>query len=100
MVDGCSGGDSVTEDGVKYNNFAIDTLVEFTGKITKVGNEPFTNLALMLDDSTMILLDCKENIKSELEIHQGSFYKIIGNLIDDDKMVQKIIVKNVEKVRK
>jgi hypothetical protein len=46
------------------------------GAIAVVGNEPFTRLAIIVDDSTVYILDCSKELKKELLKNQGRKYAI------------------------
>ncbi len=46
------------------------------GKIAVVGNEPFTRLAIIVDDNKVYVLDCREELKKELLKKQGQQYAI------------------------
>ncbi|MBI9070554.1 MAG: hypothetical protein JEY94_03090 [Melioribacteraceae bacterium] len=58
------------DENIKTNTESIE------GMITVVGNEPFTRLALLVNDSTTYVLDCDSLIKSDLLNNQGKTYKI------------------------
>lgn len=59
----CSCGSSGDENVVK-------------GVIVIVGHEPFTKLAVKLDDEKNYILECSEELKKELWNQQGNFYAI------------------------
>ncbi len=44
---------------------------ELNGKVAVIGNEPFTKLALELDDRNSIVLLCPPEIEKYLRGHQG-----------------------------
>ena len=46
------------------------------GIITVVGNEPFTKLAIRLDNNKAYILECKKDIEKELLKQQGNYYAI------------------------
>ncbi len=46
------------------------------GFIVVVGNEPFTKLAIKLDNGKNYLLDCSEELKKELWKQQGNYYTV------------------------
>ncbi len=50
--------------------------ITLKGEIVIVGNEPFTQLALKLDNSKIYLLECDDNLRKELWDKQGSRYAI------------------------
>lgn len=47
------------------------------GEIIVVENEPFTRLALKLNNNSVYFLECNENLNRELRQKQGSFYSIM-----------------------
>lgn len=47
------------------------------GYITVIGNEPFTQLAIVNDKSEVFILECEEGQKNELWKRQGDYF-IIG----------------------
>lgn len=51
-------------------------LTYYTGTITVVGNEPFTNLALQVEGEETFLLECEEELAAQLWKEQGAEYKI------------------------
>ena len=51
----------------------------FTGTITVVGNEPFTNLALQVSGGETYLLECEKELAESLAKEQGKTYKIKFN---------------------
>lgn len=50
--------------------------ITLKGEIVIVGNEPFTQLALKLDNSKIYLLECDDILRKELWNKQGSRYAI------------------------
>ncbi|MCP5061995.1 MAG: hypothetical protein GY936_05970 [Ignavibacteriae bacterium] len=46
------------------------------GQIAVVGNEPFTELGLIVNDTTVYTLDCNKELKETLLKNQGQNYKI------------------------
>lgn len=65
------------------------------GKITIIGNEPFTKLAVITDDEKVYVLECSEELKKELWTKQGDLYLIN---FSDLKVVEERDVLVVEKV--
>lgn len=47
------------------------------GEIIVVENEPFTRLALKLNNNSVYFLECNEKLNKELRQKQGSFYSIM-----------------------
>jgi hypothetical protein len=47
------------------------------GEIVVVENEPFTRLALKLNNNSIYFLECNEKLNKELRQKQGSFYSIM-----------------------
>ncbi len=64
------------------------------GIITIVGNEPFTKLAVKLENNKNYILDCSEELKQELWKQQGNYYAI---QFSESKMVDGLPVLVVEK---
>lgn len=46
------------------------------GKIIVIGNEPFTKLALQLDNEKVYLLKCKDELAKKLWRNQGVIYSV------------------------
>lgn len=53
---------------------ADENMIE--GIITVIGNEPFTKLALNVDDNKYYVLDCSDELRSEFMKSQGKLYRI------------------------
>lgn len=64
------------------------------GTIVIVGNEPFTKLALRMDNDKIVILDCPADLKKELWKAQGSYYSV---LYSDVKVDEGTAVLKVEK---
>lgn len=47
------------------------------GQIVVVENDPFTRLALKLNNNSVYFLECNEKLNKELRQKQGSFYSIM-----------------------
>lgn len=47
-----------------------------TGQITTIGNEPFAELGIVVNDSTIYTLKCDNEVKSNLSGNQGKFFKV------------------------
>ena len=47
-----------------------------TGQITTIGNEPFTELGIVINDSTIYALKCDNEVKSNLSGNQGKIFKV------------------------
>jgi len=55
----------------------------YNGRITTVGNEPFTKLGLIINDSTIYILKCDNNTQNKLMMNQGKSFKVFyDNKID------------------
>ena len=63
----------------------------YEGQITVVGNEPFTKLALIIDDTTIYTLECDKATKDSLWKNQGKYYRIFAN--------EKIVTKTGTKLK-
>lgn len=93
-----------TKENVKHTttsaakNFLNNNVIE--GQITVVGNEPFTELGLMVNDSTVYMLDCSKEIKNTLLKNQGSFYKIFFTKKTESKNGIRLSVSKTEKIQK
>lgn len=48
-----------------------------SGYISVMGNEPFTKLALNMDDNKVFILECSDELKKELWGRQGSYYSVM-----------------------
>lgn len=68
---------STTKDAAGYTDkdgkSGIQTL---KGKIIVIGNEPFTKLALQLDNEKVYLLKCKDELAKKLWRNQGVIYSV------------------------
>lgn len=51
-------------------------LSEISGKVIVVGNEPFTKVAILVDDTTSYILNCSKEIEKELRSKQGDTIKV------------------------
>ncbi len=71
--------------------------VFYEGKITVVGNEPFSKLGLMVNDSTIYILECDKETEDSLLKNQGKFYKIF---FDQSKAATKSMTLVVIKTEK
>lgn len=49
---------------------------ELQGKIFVIGNDPFTRLALALDDHDSVVLLCPPEVEKYLRNHQGESVKV------------------------
>ena len=49
---------------------------DLRGRIFVIGNDPFTKLALALDDQSSIVLLCPPEVEHYLRSHQGSLTKV------------------------
>ncbi|MBI1939410.1 MAG: hypothetical protein HYS25_14975 [Ignavibacteriales bacterium] len=66
LISGCCNcGKSINEERI------------LNGYISVVGNEPFTRLALNMDDNKVFILECSDELKKELWGKQGSYYSIM-----------------------
>jgi len=66
------------------------------GTICKVGNEPFTNMAVQIDTHTIYPITADEDILKELESRQGYKVKILYSKIDSSGETKRIILKAYE----
>jgi len=79
------------------NNMNSNSTVE--GKIVKVGNEPFTELAIQINDTSIYILDCDDKLSDSLSSNQGEMYKIYFNKKTETDMGTKIKVTNAEQIK-
>jgi len=70
------------------------------GQITVIGNEPFTELGVIVDDTTVFVLDCNKEIKEKLLKNQGENYKIFIENNIELKANNKVSVITAEKINK
>ncbi len=93
----CSG--DKTELEKKRNNSNKEIFIE--GTIATIGNEPFTELAIQVNDSTSYILECNKAISDSLLKQQGELYKVYyDNKSPSSKVDGKIIVSGIKKVIK
>jgi len=69
------------------------------GKIVKVGNEPFTELAIQINDNSIYILDCNTELSDSLSNNQGESYKIYFNKKTKTDLGTKIKVTSVEQIK-
>jgi hypothetical protein len=84
----------------KTDSSDIDSNKFIEGRITVVGNEPFTNLGLLVNDSTIYLLDCNKDLKASLLQNQGQLYKIQFNEKKETEYGTTLKVINSKKIQK
>ena len=65
------------------------------GYITVVGNEPFTKLAVMTDDTKIYLLQCSEELRDQLWKQQGTYYYVTYGDLREQEGVTTIVVEKV-----
>ena len=66
------------------------------GTICKVGNEPFTEMAIQVDAYTIYTITADKKILNELEKQQGYRMKIFYSKIDSSAGTKKIVFKTSE----
>lgn len=69
------------------------------GTICKVGNEPFTNMAIQVDSYTIYPITADTDILKELESKQGYKVKIFYSKIDSSGETKRIILKAYEIIK-
>ncbi len=84
----------------KTTSSDIDNNAFVEGRITVVGNEPFTQLGLSVNDSIVFLLDCNKKLKENLLHNQGQFYKIQFSERKETENGTMLKVVNSEKIQK
>ena len=70
------------------------------GQITVVGNEPFTELGIMVDDTTVFVIDCSKEMKEALRKNQGQIYKLFIEENIESKSLNTVSVITAEKINK
>ena len=70
------------------------------GTICRIGNEPFTSLAIQVDSVTVYKLVADDNVIKELGSNQGRLAKISYCEIDSTELPKKIKVKKHEILNK
>ncbi|MCF8261303.1 MAG: hypothetical protein K9J12_11050 [Melioribacteraceae bacterium] len=85
-------------DKMQVENFEFPDSLIFDGRITRVGNEPFTKLGLMLDEKTVYLIECDSETKETLLDHQGQLYKIYAKEKLETATGIKLVLAKAEKL--
>lgn len=80
------------------SNSSFENLT-YEGRITVVGNEPFTKLALKIDEYTVYQLSCSEELTKTLRGSQGVKYKVFVDEIVDISEGKILNISKVEKVK-
>ena len=80
------------------NKTQLNSYIE--GTIQTVGNEPFTNLALQVNDSTIYLLECTNELSDSLQKNHGELYKIYFSKKIETELGTRIKVSKAEHIRK
>lgn len=70
------------------------------GEIVVVENEPFTRLALKLNNNGVYLLECSDALNKELRQKQGSFYSIMFRESRIENGIPVLIVEEAMPVKK
>jgi starvation-inducible outer membrane lipoprotein len=63
------------------------------GTICKIGNEPFTNMAIQVDAYTVYAITADKEILDELEKQQGYKMKIFYSKIDSSDGTKRVVLK-------
>jgi hypothetical protein len=58
------------------SDFTADSSGVITGKVFRVGNEPFTKLGLQVENAKMYILSCDKETESLLTKNQGQDFSI------------------------
>lgn len=88
------------EQNVSDQNNNDHKKLEFvTGQITTIGNEPFTELGIIVNDSTIYALKCDNEVKSNLSGNQGKIFKVYYNEKIDSIGTTKLEVVKFEPVK-
>jgi hypothetical protein len=78
----------------------LDSSNFIEGRITTIGNEPFTYLGLSVNDSAVYILDCDKQLEETLKKNQGELYKVTFNEKNKTADGIKINVLYVDKIEK
>lgn len=70
------------------------------GEIVVVENEPFTRLALKINNNSVYFLECSESLKKELWQKQGSIYSIMFRESKIENGIPVLIVEEAVPVKK
>ena len=70
-----------------------------TGQIEVVGNEPFTHLAVKINNEKAYILKCDSTSKNLLEQNQGKKVKIFYKSIDESQKPNIIVVERAELIK-
>lgn len=81
------------------SSIAFTDSLTFVGQLTKVGNEPFTKLGLIVNDSTVYVLECDENIANKLIDLQGNSVRVFAKDKIISELGTKIVVNKFEKIK-
>lgn len=70
------------------------------GVITKVGNEPFSELVIQVHDSTSYIMECDKAMTDSLSKQQGEFYRVYYTKKIVTQLGEKITILKVERIIK
>ena len=101
VVISCSSckSDTIEKSDMNKINSISNGNLTFEGRIAVVGNEPFTKLGLFVNDSTIYILECENDIEETLKKNQGYLYKITAKEKTRTEFGIKLIVKKIEKIK-
>jgi hypothetical protein len=94
----CKIEENIKEKITKSPTSSYDNII-FEGRITNVGNEPFTQLGIILDDTTVYLLECDNDTKTALQKDQGQLYRIFAKEKVETEFGMKLLVYNTEIIK-
>ncbi len=87
---------AVASDGCSSSKTTFDTPQKITGEITVIGNEPFTKLAVRVENGKTFLINGSEEIRKLLLSHQGNIAEIFYTEIENKDSVDEIEVTKIE----
>ena len=79
FVSGCASSEVAIQDPV-------------VGIIKVVGNDPFTNLAIEINNKVSYILECTEDVKKELLKNQGKVFEIKYNSVKNNEQGVVLVV--------
>ncbi|PID59431.1 MAG: hypothetical protein CR986_06045 [Ignavibacteriae bacterium] len=91
---------SKNEVKIQENISKSDSLKYVEGTIIMVGNEPFVELALNVNDSLVYVLDCPKEMQDSLKQKQGESFIIYYSDKIKNEIGTKLIVTENKKIEK
>ena len=81
--------------GCASSKTVFDTPQKIVGEIVVIGNEPFTKLAVRVQDGKTYLINCSEGIRKSLLSHQGKIAEVFYDEIEKKNSVDEIKVTKI-----